>query len=157
MEKHIDTNPTQNITSLFPQIPLAICIFSGTNYLIDFASELYVALIGKRENIIGTPFFDSFPSPDSTIESFLCLWSLSSVVCDSYTRCTCQKISTYCSKTKFSIILSCTCLGAIIFGNWIKLITSLKVSNCDNLEVCNTLIRSLNAKVVTLLEHRLLC
>jgi len=58
---------------------------------IGFEVEVTYLIVGKSYcescGRSSTPSFDSFPSPDSIIESFLCVWSLSSVVCDSYTRC----------------------------------------------------------------------
>ena len=142
-------------TSLFSKTWL--CLFKriccSENDLLSFIVSYLVEWKSCCESFSHSfsPSSDSSPFPNSTIESFLCPWFLSSVVCDSCTRCTGQSSDSYWSKTKFSIILSCTCLGAIIFSNWIKLFTSLKVSNCDYLKVCESLFRSLNAEVVAFL------
>ena len=41
--------------------PVAICIFRSNQYIIDFANDSYLQILGKTSDIVDKPFFDSFP------------------------------------------------------------------------------------------------
>ena len=62
--KTLNKFPPNNLEAMydaFVQVPVAICIFKGKDYTIDFANDFYLQLIGRQADIIGTPFFESFP------------------------------------------------------------------------------------------------
>ena len=46
---------------IFMQVPMAICIFSGKDLVIEFANDFYLQIMGKDNSIVGKPLFDSFP------------------------------------------------------------------------------------------------
>jgi PAS domain S-box-containing protein len=46
---------------VFMQSPVPICIFRGSDYILEFANSFYLDLLGKTPKIIGKPIFDSFP------------------------------------------------------------------------------------------------
>ena len=48
-------------TNIFKQAPVAIVIFRGSQFLIEFANDFYLQILGKSNHIIGKPFFESFP------------------------------------------------------------------------------------------------
>jgi PAS domain S-box-containing protein len=48
-------------TNIFKQAPVAIVIFRGSQFLIEFANDFYLQILGKSEHIIGKPLFESFP------------------------------------------------------------------------------------------------
>jgi PAS domain S-box-containing protein len=48
-------------TNIFKQAPVAIVIFRGTQFLIEFANDFYLQILGKSNHIIGKPLFESFP------------------------------------------------------------------------------------------------
>jgi signal transduction histidine kinase/CheY-like chemotaxis protein len=41
--------------------PVAICIFRGKNYIIEFANDFYLEILGKTKDITGKPLFNIFP------------------------------------------------------------------------------------------------
>ncbi|MBL0052569.1 MAG: PAS domain-containing protein [Bacteroidetes bacterium] len=47
--------------SLFMQAPIPICSFRGDKYVLEFANDYYLQILGKDESIIGKPIFESFP------------------------------------------------------------------------------------------------
>ena len=46
---------------IFLQTPVAICIFRGKEYIIDFANDFSLQLVGRQADIIGKSLFESFP------------------------------------------------------------------------------------------------
>ena len=57
-----DSNKNNDLTTnIFKQAPVAIVIFRGENFLIEFANEFYLQILGKSNHIIGKPLFESFP------------------------------------------------------------------------------------------------
>ena len=46
---------------IFLQTPVAICIFRGKEYIVEFANDFYLQLIGRQADIIGKSLFESFP------------------------------------------------------------------------------------------------
>jgi PAS domain S-box-containing protein len=54
-DKNID------VYNIFMQSPMAICIFRGKEYVIEFANDFYLQILNKNKNIIGKPLFDVFP------------------------------------------------------------------------------------------------
>jgi PAS domain S-box-containing protein len=58
--------------SIFMQVPMAICIFSGKDLIIEFANDFYFEILGKDNSIIGKPLFESFPEMiNSGFDSFI--------------------------------------------------------------------------------------
>ena len=51
----------EDLYSAFVQAPVAMCIFRGKDYNIDFANDFYLKIIGRKADIIGKPLFESFP------------------------------------------------------------------------------------------------
>ena len=47
--------------SILMQSPVAMCIFRGNQYIIDFANDFYLQILGKTHDIVGKPLFESFP------------------------------------------------------------------------------------------------
>jgi PAS domain S-box-containing protein len=47
--------------SMLMQSPVATGIFMGKNYMLAFANNLYLEILGKDKNIVGQPLFESFP------------------------------------------------------------------------------------------------
>jgi signal transduction histidine kinase/CheY-like chemotaxis protein len=43
------------------QAPVAICIFRGDNYTLEFANDAYLHVLGRTRDIVGKPLFESFP------------------------------------------------------------------------------------------------
>ena len=43
------------------QAPVAICIFTSKDYIVEFANNFYLNLFGKEESIIGKSVFETFP------------------------------------------------------------------------------------------------
>ena len=43
------------------QAPVAICIFRGDNYTLEFANDAYLHILGRTHAIVGKPLFESFP------------------------------------------------------------------------------------------------
>ncbi len=52
---------SENVYNTFLQTPVAICIFRGQEYILEFANNFYLQLIGRQADIIGKPLFESFP------------------------------------------------------------------------------------------------
>ena len=50
-----------DIYNILMQSPLAICIFRGKDYTIEFANDFYLQMLGKERDIVGKPLFQSFP------------------------------------------------------------------------------------------------
>ncbi len=59
MPESVISNDTT--TNIFKQAPVAIVIFRGSNFLIEFANDFYLQILGKSNHIIGKPLFESFP------------------------------------------------------------------------------------------------
>jgi PAS domain S-box-containing protein len=59
MNQLIDNNNLT--TNIFKQAPVAIVIFRGAEFVIEFANDFYLQILGKSNNIIGKPLFESFP------------------------------------------------------------------------------------------------
>jgi signal transduction histidine kinase/DNA-binding NarL/FixJ family response regulator len=64
MEKVVQ--PSNGLTELdvyniLMQSPVAICILRGKNFIIEFANDFYLAILGKERDVIGKPLFHSFP------------------------------------------------------------------------------------------------
>ena len=55
-----ESNP-KDVYSIFMQIPIAICIFKGADFILEFANDFYLNLMAKDKTIIGKPLFESFP------------------------------------------------------------------------------------------------
>jgi PAS fold len=53
--------PDMDVYSILMQTPVAICIFRGKEYTIEFANDFYLQILGKSSDIIGKPLFESFP------------------------------------------------------------------------------------------------
>ncbi len=51
----------KNIYNAFMQSPVAIAILKGTDYVIEFANEFYLSVLGKDNSIIGKSLFTVFP------------------------------------------------------------------------------------------------
>jgi PAS domain S-box-containing protein len=47
--------------SVFMQSPVPICIFRGSEYILEFANTFYLEILGKTADIVGKPIFESFP------------------------------------------------------------------------------------------------
>ena len=50
-----------DVYGIMMQSPVAMCIFRGNNYILEFANDFYLQVIGKEKNIVGKPLFESFP------------------------------------------------------------------------------------------------
>ena len=46
---------------IFRQAPIAICIFKGNDYTLEFANNFYLQILGRDKSIIGQSIFISFP------------------------------------------------------------------------------------------------
>jgi PAS domain S-box-containing protein len=53
--------PDMDVYSILMQTPVAICIFRGKEYTIEFANDFYLQILGESIDIIGKPLFESFP------------------------------------------------------------------------------------------------
>ncbi|MDO9553409.1 ATP-binding protein [Rhodonellum sp.] len=52
----------QHLKNLFQQAPVAICIFRGIDYVIEFANEAMIKFLGKKvEQVLNKPVFESMP------------------------------------------------------------------------------------------------
>jgi PAS domain S-box-containing protein len=47
--------------SMLMQSPVATCVFMGKDYVLVFANDLYLEILGKDKTIVGQPLFVSFP------------------------------------------------------------------------------------------------
>ncbi|MBC7535172.1 MAG: PAS domain-containing protein [Ferruginibacter sp.] len=47
--------------NLVEQAPVAMCIFSGEDFMVNLANESYLQLVGKGRDFINKPIFDSLP------------------------------------------------------------------------------------------------
>ncbi len=47
--------------SMLMQSPVATCVFMGKDYVLAFANDLYLEILGKDKIIVGQPLFASFP------------------------------------------------------------------------------------------------
>jgi PAS domain S-box-containing protein len=57
-----DSNKNNDLTTnIFKQAPVAIVIFRGKDFIIEFANDFYLQILGKSSHIIGKPLFESFP------------------------------------------------------------------------------------------------
>jgi PAS domain S-box-containing protein len=57
-----DSNKNNDLTTnIFKQAPVAIVIFRGKDFVIEFANDFYLQILGKSDHIIGKPLFESFP------------------------------------------------------------------------------------------------
>ncbi len=57
-----NSNDNNNLTTnIFKQAPVAIVIFRGADFSIEFANDFYLQILGKSSNIIGKPLFESYP------------------------------------------------------------------------------------------------
>ena len=53
----------QAFFDMLMQAPVAIVVFSGPSYVIDFVNDLYVAIAGKtREELLNKPAFEVMPT-----------------------------------------------------------------------------------------------
>ena len=50
-----------DVYGIMMQSPVAMCIFRGNDYILEFANDFYLQVIGKEKNIVGKPLFESFP------------------------------------------------------------------------------------------------
>ncbi len=50
-----------DIYNVLMQVPVAICIFRGHNYTLEFANDAYLQILGRTPDIVGKPLFESFP------------------------------------------------------------------------------------------------
>ena len=50
-----------DVYSILGQAPVAICIFRGPNYTLEFANDAYLNILGREKDIVGKPLFESFP------------------------------------------------------------------------------------------------
>ena len=50
-----------DVYSIMMQSPVAMCIFRGADYAIEFANDFYLQILGKESDIVGKPLFESFP------------------------------------------------------------------------------------------------
>jgi PAS domain S-box-containing protein len=46
---------------IFKQVPVAICIYKGNDYNLEFANDFYLQILGRDKSIIGKSIFISFP------------------------------------------------------------------------------------------------
>ena len=51
----------QDLNNIFSQAPVNIRIIRAEDYIIDFANEYYLNVVGKNKDIIGKPLFEIFP------------------------------------------------------------------------------------------------
>ena len=51
----------QELNNIFEQAPVTIRIIRAENYIIEFANEHYLKIVGKSADIIGKPLFETFP------------------------------------------------------------------------------------------------
>ena len=49
------------VYNIMMQSPVAISIFRGKDYIIEFANDFYLQILGKGRDIVGKPLFESFP------------------------------------------------------------------------------------------------
>ena len=47
-------------SSIFNEVPVAVAIFSGKDYIIEFANDTYIRTLGKTDAIIGKSIFECF-------------------------------------------------------------------------------------------------
>ncbi len=58
----IKSKESNNLSiDIFKQAPVAIVIFRSEQYIIEFANDYYLQILGKTNVIIGKPLFESFP------------------------------------------------------------------------------------------------
>ena len=50
-----------DVYGIMMQSPVAMCIFRGADYTIEFANDFYLKILGKGKDIVGKPLFESFP------------------------------------------------------------------------------------------------
>ena len=50
-----------DVYNILMQSPVAICIFRGKDYTIEFANDFYLQILSKTRDIVGKPVFQSFP------------------------------------------------------------------------------------------------
>ncbi|WP_026898191.1 PAS domain S-box protein [Daejeonella oryzae] len=62
--EYIPSEKKSNILST-DKTPVALCIYKGSNYIVEYANRHYLQLLQKDENIIGKPFFESFTDLES--------------------------------------------------------------------------------------------
>ena len=53
--------PLQELNNIFSQAPVTIRIIRAENYIVEFANEYYLKIVGKSADIIGKPLFETFP------------------------------------------------------------------------------------------------
>jgi PAS domain S-box-containing protein len=53
--------PDMDVFSILMQTPVAICIFRGKEYTLEFANNFYLQILDKSSDIVGKPLFESFP------------------------------------------------------------------------------------------------
>ena len=59
----VDTGMEQAFFNMLMQAPIAIVVFSGPSYVIDFVNDLYVDIVGKtRDDLLNKPAFDAMPA-----------------------------------------------------------------------------------------------
>lgn len=51
----------QKLNNIFSQTPVTIRIIRVENYIVEFANEYYLKIVGKSKDIIGKPLFETFP------------------------------------------------------------------------------------------------
>ena len=51
----------QELNNIFAQAPVTIRIIRAENYIVEFANEYYLKIVGKSADIIGKPLFETFP------------------------------------------------------------------------------------------------
>ena len=51
----------QELNNIFEQAPVTIRIIRAENYIVEFANEYYLKIVGKSADIIGKPLFETFP------------------------------------------------------------------------------------------------
>ena len=47
----------QKLNNIFSQTPVTIRIIRVENYIVEFANEYYLKIVGKSKDIIGKPFY----------------------------------------------------------------------------------------------------
>ena len=62
----------EQFRSLVMQAPVAICIFKGSDFVVEVANKHFLNLVDKTENeLVGKPVFDSLPETRAIVEPLL--------------------------------------------------------------------------------------
>ena len=51
----------EELNNIFSQAPMTVRIISAKDYIVEFANDYYLELVGKNADIIGKPLFETFP------------------------------------------------------------------------------------------------